>query len=404
MRRFDFTSQDYLRDPASTLTRLRAAGPLVEVRLPIIGRTWITTSSEMASRVLKDSKTFTMRRNGSLAGLRWWMPGWVRTLAVSMLSMDEPEHTRLRGIVDEAFRRRAVLDIEPRILAIADELAAELVAEGNPADLVERYARKLPLAVICELLGLPRADRTRFIAWANSLTRLTGTLSLLRMIAGIRPMKRYLEGRLQVARDTGGEGLIADLVRVEKEGGRISSQEMVAMVFLLLGAGSETTAHLISGSVHELLRTPHLRDWLEDDWSRATLAVEEFLRFVSPVQFTKPRFVRRDRRDIELGGVRLKKGDRIMAMLAAANFDPEANPHAETLDLARRPNRHLAFGTGIHFCLGHQLARIEARCALGALFKRWPRLELAVAPDTIRWRPRPGLRALERLPVTPSPR
>jgi cytochrome P450 len=175
----------------------------------------------------------------------------------------------------------------------------------------------------------------------------------------------------------------------------------VAMVFLLLGAGSETTAHLISGSVHELLRTPHLRDWLEDDWSRATLAVEEFLRFVSPVQFTKPRFVGKD---IELGGVRLRKGDRIMAMLAAANFDPEANPHAETLDLARRPNRHLAFGTGIHFCLGHQLARIEARCALEALFKRWPRLELAVAPDTIRWRPRPGLRALERLPVTPSPR
>jgi cytochrome P450 len=195
--------------------------------------------------------------------------------------------------------------------------------------------------------------------------------------------------------------LIADLVRVEKEGGRISSQEMVAMVFLLLGAGSETTAHLISGSVHELLRTPHLRDWLEDDWSRATLAVEEFLRFVSPVQFTKPRFVGKD---IELGGVRLRKGDRIMAMLAAANFDPEANPHAETLDLARRPNRHLAFGTGIHFCLGHQLARIEARCALEALFKRWPRLELAVAPDTIRWWPRPGLRALERLPVTPSPR
>ena len=161
MRRFDFTSQDYLRDPASTLTRLRAAGPLVEVRFPIIGRIWITTSSEMASRVLKDSKTFTMRRDGALAGLRWWMPGWVRTLAVSMLSMDEPEHTRLREIVDEAFRRRAILDMEPRILAIADELADELFAEGSPADLVERYARKLPLAVICELLGLPRADRTR---------------------------------------------------------------------------------------------------------------------------------------------------------------------------------------------------------------------------------------------------
>src|SRR5262249_30379052 len=159
---------------------------------------------------------------------------------------------------------------------------------------VDRYARRLPLSVICELLGLPAADRPRFIAWANSLTRLTGPLSLLRMLAGIGPMKRYLEGRLQAARETGGEGLIAELVRVEKEGGRISGEEMVAMVFLLLGAGSETTTHLISGSVYELVKAPELRDWLKEDWSRANLAVEEFLRFVSPVQFTKPRFVRKD--------------------------------------------------------------------------------------------------------------
>ena len=394
--RMDFTRQDYLRDPATGLAKLRAAGPVVEVRIPIVGKTWITTTSDLAGRVLKDSETFTMRRNGRVAGLRWWMPGWIRTLAVSMLTMDEPDHTRLRSIVDEAFRRRAILDMEPRIFAIADELAADLFADGSPADLVERYARKLPLSVICELLGLPRADRPRFIAWANSLTRLTGMVSFLRMIAGIGPMKRYLDGRLKVARDTGGEGLIAELVRVEKEGGRISGQEMVAMVFLLLGAGSETTTHLISGSVYELTRAPELRDWLEADWSRATLAIEEFLRFVSPVQLTKPRFVRRD---IEVGGIRLKKGDRIMAMLAAANMDPEANPHPEKVDLARRPNRHLSFGAGIHFCLGHQLARIEGKCALEALFKRWPQLGLAVPPDSIRWRQRPGLRAIEKLPV-----
>ena len=239
MLRVDFTSQDYLRDPAPGLAKLRAAGPVVEVRFPIIGRTWITTTSELAARVLKDNDTFTMRKNGRVAGVRWWMPRSIRALAVSMLSMDEPDHTRLRSIVDEAFRRRAVLDLEPRIFAIADELATELFADGSPADLVERYARKLPLAVICELLGLPDADRPRFIAWARSLTRLTGMVSFLRMLAGLGPMKRYLEERLQVARETSGEGLIAELVRVEKEGGRISRQEMVAMVFLLLGAGSE---------------------------------------------------------------------------------------------------------------------------------------------------------------------
>jgi len=379
MLRMDFTSQDYLRDPTAGITRLRATGPIVEIRFPIVGKTWITTTSDLASRILKDSETFTMRNNGKVAGLRWWMPGWLRTLAVSMLTMDEPDHTRLRSIVDEVFRRRAILDMEPKIFALADELAAELFADGSPADLVERYARKLPLSVICELLGLPGADRPRFIAWANRITRLTGMASFVRMLAGVGTMKRYLEGRLQVARETGGQGVIAELVRVEKEGGRISGQEMVAMVFLLLGAGSETKTHLISGSVYELLRAHALRDWLEEDWSRADLAIEEFLRFVSPVQFTKPRFARKD---VELGGIRLKKGDKIMAMLVAANMDPDANPRPEKLDLERRPNRHLSFGTGIHFCLGYQLARIESKCALKALFKRWPQLELAVPPDS----------------------
>ena len=148
-------------------------------------------------------------------------------------------------------------------------------------------------------------------------------------------MKRYMEERLEATRETGGDGLIAELVRVEKEGRRISRDEMVAMLFLLLFAGHETTTHLISGSVRELLRNPGLRDWMEEDWSCAELAVEEFLRFVSPVQFTKPRFVRKD---VELGGVRLKKGDKIMPMLAAGNFDPQANEHPGKLDLKRRRN------------------------------------------------------------------
>ena len=216
------------------------------------------------------------------------------------------------------------------------------------------------------------------------------------MMPKIFAMKRYIEAHLETVREKGGEGLIAEIVRVEKEGGRISPNEIVSMVFLLLFAGHETTTHLISGSVHELLKNPGLRDWLEEDWGRADLAVEEFLRFITPVQFTKPRYVRRD---VDLGGVTVKRGDRIMAMLAAANMDPAANPHPERLDLARRPNRHIAFGTGIHFCLGHQLARIEGKCALKSLFKRWPKLALAVDESEIIWRKRPGLKAINRLPV-----
>ena len=396
--RADFTSQAYFRNPAAEIEKLRSAGPVVEVQFPMVGKVWTTTTQDLADRVLKDSETFTIRDGiGGVAGLQWWMPRIGRTLANHMLSKDEPDHKRLRDIVDEAFRRRAVLEMEPRILAIADELAGELFAEGSPTDLVERYARKLPLSVICELLGLPFEDRPKFNAWASGFTRLTGTIGLLSLIPNILAMRHYLEKQLKAVRENGGTGLIAELVRVEKEGEQISRDEMVAMVFLLLFAGHETTTHLISGSVYELLRNPALRDWLEEDWSRAGLAVEEFLRFISVVQFTKPRFVRKE---IELGGIRLKRGEKIMPMLAAANLDPQANPDPEKLDLARKPNRHLAFGTGIHFCLGHQLARLEGVCALKALFRRWPKLALAVDEKKIKWRQRPGLKAVDHLPVT----
>jgi cytochrome P450 len=394
----DFASEAFFRDPGAAVTRLRATAPLVETTFPLVGRVWVTTTYEATAHVLKDSDNFTLRKDdGTVAGLRWWMPSTVTVLANNMLTTDEPDHTRLRGIVDEAFRRRAVLDMEPRIRAIADRIADELFANGEPADLVLRFARTLPLSVICELLGLPQADRPQFIAWANAMGRLKGPISFFRMIGVVRKMRRYFDGRLAEARARGGEGLITELVRVESEGGRISGDEMVSMLFLLLVAGSETTTHLISGATFELLKDPAQRARLTSDWSGLGLAIEEFLRFVAPVQFSKPRYVRRD---LALDGVKLKKGDRVMAMIVAANLDPAANEHSERLDLGRRPNRHLSFGTGIHFCLGHQLARIEAGSGLQALFTRWPRLELAVKPADIRWRRRPGLHSIDKLPVT----
>ncbi|KRQ00855.1 cytochrome P450 [Bradyrhizobium manausense] len=400
--RLDFTSEAFFRDPPKAVAALRAQGPVVATHFPLVGDVWITTTHDATAQVLKDSTIFTLRKeDGEIAGLRWWMPGLVKTIANNMLTMDEPDHTRLRSIVDEAFRRRAIVAMEPRIRAIADGLADELFANGIPADLVERYARILPLSVISELLGLPMADRPRFIAWANAMSSLTNVVSFFRLLFAFRKMRTYLQEQLQIARERGGEGLIAELVQVEREGGEITPDEMVSMVFLLLAAGSETTTHLISGSVYELLRNPGLRDWMEQDWSRAALAVEEFLRFVSPVQFSKPRYVRRD---IELAGVPLKKGDRVMAMLAAANMDPAVHEQPERLDIERKPNRHMSFGTGIHFCLGHQLARIEAACALEALFVRWPKLDLAVDSTQVRWRKRPGLHAIAKLPVTSDAR
>src|ERR1700748_2088271 len=336
--RIDFRSEAFLRDPTTGVAALRAAGPAVETHFPIVGRVWVTTTYEAAARVLKDSATFSLRKEGGdVAGLRWWMPKLVQTLASNMLTTDEPDHTRLRGIVDEAFRRRAVVAMEPRIRAIADRLAGELFAQGSPADLVARYAQILPLAVISDWLALPESDRLMFIGWANAMSRVNSAIGFLSVLPSFKKMRRYMGERLRSGRAHGGEGWIAELVRVEMEGGRISHDEMLSMLFLLLNAGSITTTHLISGAVFELLKDPERRDWLMADWSRASLAVEEFLRFVAPVQFSKPRHVRED---VEVEGIRLRRGEQVMAMIVAANMDAQASPHPEKLDLARKPNRH----------------------------------------------------------------
>ena len=235
--RADFVSQAYFRNPVAEIEKLRSAGLVVEVQFPMIGKVWTTTTQDLADRVLKDSKTFTVRTGtGGVAGLQWWMPRILRTLVNHMLAMDEPDHRRLREIVDEAFRRRAVMEMEPRILAIADELAGNLFADGSPVDLVDRYARTLPLSVICELLGLPLEDRPKFTAWASGFTRLTSTIGLLSLVPNILAMRRYLENQLKAVRENGGTGLIAELIRVEKEGGQISRDDGDGLSIAVRGA------------------------------------------------------------------------------------------------------------------------------------------------------------------------
>ena len=193
---------------------------MVEVRFPIIGKVWATTTQALADQVLKDTDTFTIRKDdGTVAGMRWWMPGIVRTLANSMLSMDEPDHKRLRDIVDEAFRRRAVLDMEPHIQAIGDQLADELFAEGSPADLVERYARKLPLSVICELLGLPLGRPAEIHGLGRGFTRFTGALGFFGMMPKMFAMKRYIEAHLETVRRKG-RGRADRRDRARRKGGR----------------------------------------------------------------------------------------------------------------------------------------------------------------------------------------
>lgn len=394
----EFTSESFIANPAPHMEQLRKEGPLVRRRLPILGKCWITTTQAAAAAVLKNNTVFTQRKkNGKVPGMQWWMPRSISLLANNMLTTDEPDHTRLRTIVDQAFHRRQILDLQPRLEEIADDLVANLFKENPTADLVQNFARIFPLAVICELLGLPEKDRDKFMDWAGRLSSVTGLWSFVMTLPGISKMNNYLTERIEHTRNFGGEGLIAELVQVQRETPDFSDDELLATIFILLVAGHETTTHLISGGVHSLLTHPDQKQWLQEDWVRLDLAVEEIFRFNSSVSFTKPRYAQADH---GIEGVLVKAGDLVLPMLIAANFDPEVFENPEVFDLSRKPNRHMAFGSGIHFCLGHQLARLEARIAFKTLFKAYPELSLST-PEPV-WRRRLGLRALEHLHLQAS--
>ena len=393
----ELQSQSFMRNPAPKLAELRQKAPLVQFKIPILGKVWITTNQAATVHVFKNHENFTVRKNnGKVVGISWWMPKFLTRLTANMLSADEPEHKRLRGIVDQAFHRHAVLTLEDDITALAKQYAEGLFTSEEPVDLITGFARKLPLAVICRLLGLPHEDWPRFAKWAQGITTVKGPVSFFLAINKLKPLTKYIENRIVHERQYGGNGLIHELVHLNSDEGQLSDDELVAMVFLLLLAGHETTTHLISGGVLALLQHPKQLESLQDDWSKHDLAVEECLRFVSPVQTGKPRYVREA---CEVEGVQLAASDLIMPMILAANFDPAVFKNADQFDITRKPNRHIEFGSGIHFCLEHQLARLEMKAAIRILFEQYPDLRLGIRDEEIKWNERFGLRTLKTLPV-----
>lgn len=399
MRDFDIVSASFHADPMPTLGRMRAAGPLIQLKLPIIGQTWLTTTHQASVELLKDHARFV--RDPGNAGSRTQervlkvLPRTLGLLALNMLGHDDPEHRRLRGLVDQAFQRKGVAALEPMIAATADRLLDRLEGAGE-ADLMADYCRDLPLSVICAMLGLPEKDHDWFKAWLGGLTDTANVWAVLKAAPGVWRIVSYLR---RVSRPGGGaspDGLIAALREAEGESGRLSEDELVSMIFLLFGAGQETTTHLISGGLWALMTLEDERRKLAGDPTLMPTLVEECLRFVSPVQMTKPRFARCD---FEWQGMAVKRGAMFAAFLSAANSDPDKFDDPQRFDITRHPNPHLSFGTGVHFCLGFQLARLEARIAIERLLARFPSLRLAVEPERIAWRKRMGIRALAQLPV-----
>jgi cytochrome P450 len=399
--KIDLSSQSFMRNPFPALARMRQAGPVVQIRLPIFGKTWVATTHDAVSEVLKDDGTFVRdARNAgkrSAIGFRWWawLPHSIRVLTENMNSHDGPDHRRLRKLVDQAFSRHSALDMRPRIAAICDGLLDRMTGAAV-VDLMDGLARPLPLTVICELLGLPDEDRPRFHQWARVIMSATSLLGFLRFIPAHFRLVAYFKQHFEQCRKRPRPGLMTALVQAEQDGDRLNADELLAMAYLLLVAGYATTVHLIGGGTRALLEAPEQKARLTADWSLLPSAVEELLRFVCPFQVTEPRYLARD---LEFRGRPLHRGDMVIPMLASANADPARFHEPERLDVGRSPNPHVAFGTGSHFCLGAQLARVEAQVVTEKLFMRFPKLSLAVPPTALRYTGTFGFRALTALPV-----
>jgi cytochrome P450 len=381
------------------LDAMRATGrELLRVRLPILGNIWLCTTHEASGALLKDKDAFV--RDPANAGIRTQdrilkiLPRSLRLLALNMLGKDDPEHRHLRGLVDQAFQRRSIQAMRPMIEAITDQLL-DRIADQRNVDLMEHFCRDLPLSMICAVLGLPDKDHDQFKRWLGGLKDTADVLAVIRAVPGVLRVVRYLR---RVSRPGGGcksDGLIAALQDASIEGRKLSEDEIVSMIFLLFGAGQETTTHLIAGGLLELLRNLDQRERVQQDPTLMPLCVEECLRHVSPVQFTKPRWASRD---LVFAGHSFRKGESVAAFLTAANRDPAVFERPHDFDVTRRPNPHLSFGTGVHFCLGFQLARAEAAIAFERVLTRFPAMQLS-DPGAITWRKRLGIRALTSLPV-----
>jgi cytochrome P450 len=318
-----------------------------------------------------------------------------------MLHQDPPDHTRLRGLVVKAFTARRVEDMRPRIQQIVDETLDRLVDCGR-MDLIEDYAFRLPVTIICDMLGIPQEHREIFHNSSREGGRLLDPVPLSRAEidaanAGHLASEQYFQQLFELRRRHPGDDLTTQLVQAEQDGSKLSNEELTANIILLFGAGHETTVNLIGNGLLALHRNPDQLALLKANPDLITNAVDEFLRYDSSVQLTG-RVAMEDIDD--LGGKSIAKGDNILCLLGSANRDPAIYPdRPDSLDIRRANVRPLSFGGGIHFCLGAQLARIEAEVAITTLLRRLPELRLDDAENP-QWRPTFVLRGLRRLPAS----
>lgn len=398
----NIVTRDFKANPFPFYARLRAEEPVSRARLGQ-QEVWLVTRYDDVVALLRDPRFVKDKRNALTAEQMKkmpWVPSFLKPLEYNMLDLDEPDHPRLRALVQKAFTPRRVEEMRPHIQRIADECLDRAASRGS-ADLVKDFALPLPLTVIVELLGIPREDRARFHRWSRRIVRPPTTWNMIRAIPSIAAFLRYLRRLVQKGRTGPGEDLVTALVQAEEAEDHLSEDELLAMIFLLLIAGHETTVNLIASGTLALLDSPEEMEKLRKNPELLETAVEELLRFTSPVETATERYARED---ATIAGVTIPRGSIVLAVLASANRDQSRFERPDDLDVTRTPNRHLAFGFGIHFCLGAPLARLEGKIAIGTLLSRFPNLRLAVPRGRLRWRPSPMIRGLESLPLLLTPK
>jgi cytochrome P450 len=399
----DILSPGFKADPLPACGRLRAEQAVARVPVPgVVGNAYLITRYEDAVAVLRDERFVKDVRSARDPGnLRLpWVPRALQPLSHTMLDSDGAEHRRLRSLVRDTFAPRYITQLEPRVQQVTDELLERMAAAGR-ADLVADYALLLPLTLISEILGVSERDRLRFRRWFTSLLAAASSsgrtsLRLVLKLPDILAMMRFLRRLVAERRERPRDDLVSRLVGAGEDGDRLSENELLAMVALLLIAGYETTVNLIATGTLLLLTHPDQLARLLQDPTLVGTAVEELVRLASPVDVATERYARED---VEVAGVAIPRGSLVLVGIVSANSDGSRFGQPERLDVARQDNHHVAFGLGPHYCLGSPLARLEGRVAIGSLIRRFPDLRLAVPPGHLRWRAGMSLRGLVSLPV-----
>jgi cytochrome P450 len=395
----DLSSPRFKANPHPFYARLCEEAPVWRTTLPDRRTAWFVTRYEDVAGVLKDDAFAKDPLNAQDPKQRAegpWVPGFLKPLGRNMLDLDDPDRRRLRTLVSKAFTPRLIERLRGRIEAICQGLLDAMDRKAR-AELIRDYALPLPATVIAELLGVPAGDHRKFHRWSNRIVSVSSDRDVWRALPAAVAFIRYLRKMSERRRSSPEDDLISALVQAEEAGDKLSQDELLAMSFLLLVAGHETTVNLIASGTLALIEHPEQLEKLKANPQLIKPAVEELLRYTSPVEIATERHARRD---LEVSDTRVPRGELVFGVLGSANRDEQYFDDPAVLDLGRDPNKHLAFGRGgVHHFLGAPLARLEGQIALTALLQRFPGIDLAMTSESLRWRRGLFLRGLERLPV-----